>query len=181
MNKAVFLDRDGTLIEDKGYVHKIEDLKFLPGVFQALKQLQEEYKLIIVTNQSGIGRGYYTEKDYFNFREEFTKRLEKQRIRISREYFCPHHAEKGIGKYKIDCNCRKPKTGMIEEATRDFKLDLKKSWIVGDHYSDIVTGKNAGCRTIHVLTGHDKFVKEADYIAKDILEATQFILSQKDL
>jgi len=177
-NKAVFLDRDGTINVDKGYTFKKEDLELIPRVVEGLKLLQEGgYKIIITTNQSGIARGYFTEEDYFAFREEMHKRLEEQGVSISAEYFCPHHSEKGIGKYKVDCNCRKPKTGMLEEAARDFNLNLKDCWIMGDHESDIQVGKNAECKTIHILTGHVTIpIKEADFIARDMIEAAHYII-----
>jgi len=178
MDKAVFLDRDGTINVDKGYTHKIEDLEIIPGVVEGLKLLQESgYKLIIITNQSGIARGYFTEEDYFKFMKKMQETLQMKVVTINAEYFCPHHSEKGLGKYKIDCNCRKPKKGMLEEAARDFNLNLKDCWMIGDHESDIQVGKNAECRTIHILTGHVTVpIKEADFIARDMIEAAHYII-----
>ena len=178
MNKAIFLDRDGTINIDEGYVHKIEDLEFIPNVTEGLRRLQKEYQLIIVSNQTGIGRGYYTEEDYFAFRNEMHKRLKEQGILITAEYFCPHHPEKGIGKYRVYCNCRKPKIGMLEQAAQDFNLNLNECWMIGDNVSDIDAGKNANCRTIHVLTGEKKEpIVYADFVAKDLIEAANYILN----
>lgn len=131
MNKAIFLDRDGTINEDKSFTYQIKDLKFIENSLEGLKKLQKlNFKLIIITNQSGIARGIYTQKDYFTFRDEMHKRLKEQGISIAAEYFCPHHPEKGyageIKKLKINCNCRKPKAGMLEKAAKDFDLILKK-------------------------------------------------------
>ncbi len=173
-NKAVFLDRDGTINVDMNYewgsTYKIEDLEIISGVVEGLKILQKEYKLIVVTNQTTIGRGYCTEKDYFCFRNELLKKLNKQGVFLSAEYFCPHKPED-------NCNCRKPRTGMLEEAAKDLNLDLKNCWMIGDKIRDIVAGKNAGCRTIHVLTGPYKEDSSSDFIAKDMIEAAKYILN----
>ena len=105
MNKAIFLDKDGTINIDTGYTYKIEDLKFEKGAIKGLQLLQNSnYKLIIVTGQSGIGRGYYTEEDYFKFMQHMYSQLRRDGIKIDRDYFCPHHPEKAIGEYKISCN-----------------------------------------------------------------------------
>jgi len=181
MNKAIFLDRDGVINEDLDYVYKVEDLKFIPRAVDGLKLLNElKYKLIIVTGQSGIGRGYYSEESMDKFHEHMLQILRKEGIVINAIYFCPHHAEKGIGKYKIECECRKPKTGMIDNAKKDFDIELKESYIIGDKTDDIVMGKNAGCKTILVLTGkagNDKnYDVKPDFIAKDLYHAAKLIL-----
>jgi len=175
MNKAIFLDRDGTIVLDNGYVHKIEDFHLIPNVLEGLRILQDaDYKLIIITNQAGIGRGYYTKKDYFIFREYLHNYLKKNKISITEEYFCPHKPDD-------DCDCRKPKTGLLEKAVRRFNLNLNECWMIGDSEKDIEVGKNLGCKTIHVLTGHVKNpIKEADFVAKDLLEAAKFILRNKN-
>lgn len=182
MNKVIFLDRDGTIIQDKGYMHRIEDLEFLPFSVNGLKRLQNQgYALIIVTNQSGIGRGFCNELDYFNFRDFLHSELKRQGVLITAEYFCPHHPHGGIGKYKANCDCRKPKPGMLETAAKDFNLDLKECWMIGDKSSDIGAGKNAGCKTIHVLTGREK--KPApfpDFTVVNLVEAAKCILNHKN-
>ena len=157
MNKAIFLDRDGTINFDTGYINKVEDLEFIDYAILGLERMQSlGYQLIIVTNQAGIAKGKFTEEDYFAFRNEMHRRLKEKRVIISAEYFCPHHIEGTIEKYKIDCDCRKPKTGMLERAAKEKNLDLKKCWVIGDTSSDILAGKNAGCRTIQVLTGNQR-------------------------
>ncbi|OGJ13333.1 hypothetical protein A3K82_00340 [Candidatus Pacearchaeota archaeon RBG_19FT_COMBO_34_9] len=179
MDKIIFLDRDGTINEDSGHVYRLRELKFIPNMAEGLKKLQNAgYKFIILTNQAGIAKGLYHEQDYFLFREEMHRGLKEQGIIITAEYFCPHHRD-GIGKYRIDCNCRKPKTGLLEQAAKDFNLNLNDCWMIGDKNSDILAGKNAGCKTIHVLTGECKTpINYADFIAKDLVEAADYILSQ---
>ena len=180
MNKAIFFDRDGTIIKYGNHPHDIKKhLKFIKKSIKGLRKLKEtEYLMIIITNQAGIARGMYTEEDYFVFRDEVHKKLEKRGISIIAEYFCPHHPEKGLGKYKINCNCRKPKIGMLEQATTDFDLNLGECWVIGDNVSDIDAGKNAGCRTIHVLTGEKKEpITHADFVAKDLEAAADYILN----
>jgi len=145
--KAIILDRDGTLIEDKNYAYKIEDFELLPGVIEGLKLLQSDFLFFVVTNQSGIGRGYYSIQDFQNFNNHLIHILRKQKIEIIKTYFCPHLREDS-------CECRKPKTKYIEEIVKEFDIDINKSWMIGDHPSDIQFGINAGCRTIFLTTGH---------------------------
>jgi D-glycero-D-manno-heptose 1,7-bisphosphate phosphatase len=152
MNKAIFLDRDGVLNEDPGFLHRIEDLKFYPGVIDALIEFsQTDYIIVIVTNQPGIGRGYYTEKEYLAFEKEYLyelDRLSDGKIRIDKVYYCPHHPTAGIGKYKIVCECRKPASGMLLNAQKEFNIDFSLSYMIGDKRSDIQAGKTVGCKTI---------------------------------
>ena len=145
--RAIFLDRDGTLNKDSGYVHKIEDFELLPGVIEGLKLLQDEFIFIIITNQSGIGRGYYTVDDFQAFNNLLLTTLAKEGIEIEATYFCPHLKEE-------DCDCRKPKTKFLNQAVSEFKINLQDSWIIGDHPSDVLLGTNAGCNTVFLLTGH---------------------------
>ncbi len=145
--KAIILDRDGTLIEDKNYAYKIEDFELLPGVIEGLKLLQNEFLFFIVTNQSGIGRGYYTVEDFHRFNNHLIKILKNENIDIIKTYFCPHLRED-------DCECRKPKTKFIDIINDEFNIDLNRSFVVGDHPSDIEFGMNAGCKTIFLTTGH---------------------------
>ncbi|MAG50816.1 D-glycero-beta-D-manno-heptose-1,7-bisphosphate 7-phosphatase [archaeon] len=184
MKKVIFLDRDGTINEDSGFVYKIEDFKFLPKVIDSLKLLSKEnFKFIIVTNQSGIGRGYYTEEDFLRFNNHIVNELLKDGIKIEKTYYCPHHPEHGVGEYKMDCTCRKPKTGLVIKAKEEFGINLLESIMIGDHPGDVEMGKKAGCKTIYVLTGHGKRhevdSKEVNFIAKDLYEAAKWILNNK--
>ena len=170
MNKAIFFDRDGTINVDKEYIHRVEDFEFERRAIEGLKILQNlGCQLIIVTGQSGIGRGYYSEEDYHKFMDYMYSQLRRHNIIINGEYFCPHHPEKGIGEYKVDCDCRKPKTGMLEQAVKEFDIDLKESWVIGDKTDDIEMGRRAGCKTILVNTG--KAGKDGNYSVTPDYEA----------
>ena len=137
MNKAIFLDRDGTINVEKNYLYKIEDFEFLPGVVEGLKQLQNAgYLLIIITNQSGIARGYYTEENFFRLNNWMLRDLNNKGIRITHVYFCPHHPEATIERYKKDCNCRKPQLGLFIQACLDYNIDLTQSYAIGDKLRD---------------------------------------------
>jgi len=180
MYKAVFLDRDGTINVDNGYVHKIEDFRFIEGSIAGIRMLQEMgYKLIITTSQSGIGRGLYTEEDVKSVHAHMISELVREGITIDDIYFCPHHSEEGIGKYKIDCKCRKPKTGMIDEAVAEHDIDVRQSYVIGDKTADIAMGQNAGCKTVLVRTGKGgkdgKYDATPDIVAENLLEAAKMI------
>lgn len=144
-NKALFLDRDGVINVDKNYVHKIEDFEFTEGIFEVLKHFQAlGYLLIIITNQAGIGRGYYTESQFFTLTNWMINEFKKRGITISKVYYSPYHPQFGIGIYKKDSFCRKPKPGMILIAQKEFNIDLSQSILVGDKETDIEAGINAG-------------------------------------
>ena len=168
-NKAVFLDRDGVINIDKSYIHKIEDFELLDKVVEGLKLLRN-FKLIIITNQSGIGRGYYTKKDFLVFNNHLKNELLKEGIKINKTYFCPHKPED-------NCECRKPKIGLIKQAENDFNLDLSKCFLIGDRETDIITGKNAGCKTILIKRENVSFINgKPDFIANNLVEAADYIL-----
>lgn len=146
-NKAIILDRDGVLIEDKDYSYKIEDLKILPGVIEGLKYLRKYYIFFIVTNQSGIGRGYYTLEDFFKYNNHLISILNENDIKIEKTFFCPHVKED-------NCDCRKPNPKFLKEIASQWDVDLESSWMIGDHPSDIQFGINGGCKTVYMITGH---------------------------
>lgn len=175
MKRAVFLDRDGTLNKDMGRVKSVDKLEILPGVIDGLKMLTKKYTLIIISNQSGIGQSFYTEEDHQEVMKKMLVIFKKNGIHISAHYHCPHHPEKGIGEYKQDCDCRKPKNGMILQAAQKYDIDLKESWLIGDAERDIEAGKKSSCRTI--ILGTEK--KNADFAARDIKEAASIILSHQ--
>jgi len=174
--KAVFLDRDGVVVADRNYQFRISDMEILEGVPEAIISLNEAgFQVIIVSNQSGVARGYFSEKDVRKFNDYLASELKKAGARIDGMYYCPHHpTEAKVAKYRKDCDCRKPKPGMLLCAARDHNISLPKSWVVGDKDSDIGAGKAAGCRTIFV--GKDQS-KAADFFAKDLKDAVARILS----
>ena len=177
MVKAVFLDRDGCLNKDTMYPHKTEDFELLPGVVKGLKKLSKDFIFIIITNQSGIGRGIFTEKDMHNFNKKLINELKKENIEIKKIYHCPHTPQEV-------CDCRKPSTKYIKQAAKEFNIDIKSSWVVGDHPHDVEMGIKAGTKSVYLLTGHGTKHKadlnkkdiKPDFIAKDFLGATEFIL-----
>lgn len=183
MNKAVFLDRDGVINVEVDLLHKTEQLKLIEGSADAIKILNKDFYVIIVTNQPQVARGLCSEEDIQRINEVLKKELEKFDARIDGIYYCPHHPERGFPgenpRYKIECECRKPKIGMLKKAARDFDLDLESCFIVGDRTVDIKTGKNVNCRTILVKTGYagkdNKYGVKPDFVANNILEAAKLI------
>ena len=144
-NKAVFLDRDGVVNVDRGYVHCREDFHFQEGIFQLCRAAQTlDYLLVIATNQAGIGRGYYSELRFLELTEWMVRKFAEQEIEIARVYYCPYHPIHGVGRYKYDSPDRKPKPGMLLRAQADFDLDLKSSVLIGDKLSDIHAAQAAG-------------------------------------
>jgi len=176
MNKAIFYDRDGVLNEDTNYPYKIEDFILLPNVIEALTLLKDQFKFVIITNQSGIGRGYFTMDDFNNFNNHLLNILSKHNIKFEKTYVCPHTKED-------NCDCRKPKTTFIKQAEKEFNIDLEQSFLIGDHPHDIQLGKDAGIKTILMLTGHglkhkEEIQEKPDFIAHNLLEAAQWIMNQ---
>lgn len=147
MKKALFLDRDGVLNVDTGYLHKVEDLQWIKGAKEALKMAVDAgYELIVVTNQSGIARGYYTEQDVQALHEHMGNELAAIGAPVRAFYYCPHHVEGTVKEYTQECNCRKPLPGMIEQAINDWHIDPYMSFMVGDRESDMEAAQRAGVR-----------------------------------
>lgn len=171
---AVFLDRDGTLIEDRGNLSRPEQVVFYPDTFSALKKLQEHYLLIIVTNQRGISDGEIGREDADRVNAYVVQELEKKGIRITEVYVCPHKREEG-------CDCIKPKPYFLYQAAEKYHIDLKKSFSVGDHLHDVTFAENAGGKGIFVLTGHGEKhsadLTEDVTVVPGIREVAEFILS----
>jgi D-glycero-D-manno-heptose 1,7-bisphosphate phosphatase len=147
-NKAFFLDRDGVIVRNVPYLNTIKDLKLLPGVDSAIKLINSfGYKCIVITNQSGVARGIVSVDQIFSIHEYIKKSLEKAGAIIDAFYFCPHHVKGKIGMYTIECDCRKPRSGMYFRAAKDHNLSLANSIMVGDSNIDIEAGRNAGCES----------------------------------
>jgi len=170
-HKAIFLDRDGVINEDSGYVHKIEDLVILPEVPEALKILKkEEYKLIVVTNQSGIGRGLFTSADFMGVTREIERLLFLEGVTFDSVYYCPHHPED-------NCNCRKPNPGMFLRAIRDFNLDTEQCWMIGDKLSDIEPADKLGIKSILIESQYNRDFR--GFKRTNLYEAAQYILENE--
>lgn len=189
MERVVFLDRDGTLNQEVRYLYRPRDLVLLPGVPQALKLLKEAgYRLVVVTNQAGVARGYYGEEDVRKLHRHMNRVLEAEGVSIDAYYYCPHHPRYGVGIYKQACNCRKPGTGMFEMAQKQFQVDKARSFMVGDKLLDAEAGKNYGLTSILVGTGYGKEQHERDvaagkgflydYYAESMMEAARWILEK---
>lgn len=176
-NRAVFLDRDGTIMEDTNYVGDVERVILIPSAPAALKRLQQAgYKLFVVTNQSGVGRGYFTREAVEAIHAHLDEYLGKTGVRFDRYYVCPHHPED-------NCDCRKPKPKFLLEAAREYGIDLARSFMVGDRASDIQAGVTAGTKAILVLTGagRETLAKQEvnpDFVAEDIGGAATWILKR---
>ena len=184
MNKVVFLDRDGTVNVEVDYLHKKEDFKFEENADKAIKIINDlGYKVIVVTNQSGIARGYYTENDLKTLHVYLDEELNKIGAKVDAYYYCPHHPNAKLDEYKIDCECRKPEIGMFMEAAKDFSIDFSKSIIVGDKISDLEAGVRLGMKTVLVETGHGAEEKDKIYFKTDIcknLYEFALILNEKN-
>lgn len=172
---AVFLDRDGTINHDTGYVSNPDELVLLPGAAVAIKRLNKNgIKAIVVTNQSGVGRGYFTEADVRAVNERLEELLLLDGARLDGIYYCPHRPEEG-------CGCRKPETGLLERAVAEHGVDPGASFMVGDKADDVGLAKRAGAKAILVLTGkgveeEEKLDESPDFVAEDILDAVTWIL-----
>lgn len=184
---AAFLDRDGTLNEEVNFVRTPEQLEMLPGAGPSVRALNERGIVVcVISNQSGVGRGYYTEEDLVPIHEKLERELDRSGARIDRIYYCPHHPTAGIPPYNVVCTCRKPAIGMLLQASRDFGLDLSRSFVVGDRIVDVQAARNAGATSILVLTGYGPHALEEcreqgvvpDYVVADIAEATKIILQK---
>jgi D,D-heptose 1,7-bisphosphate phosphatase len=187
---AVFLDRDGVIIRDVDNLTKPEQIELLPNTAKALKLLnKEKIPVIVITNQPVIARGWITEQDIEEIHKVLKEKLAEKNASIDAVYYCPHHPNANLTQYKQVCECRKPEPGMLLQGARDFNINIRDCYLVGDRKSDILAGKKAGCKTtIFVKTGIDKPINSGsvskselenvkpDYVCKDILEAVELIL-----
>jgi D,D-heptose 1,7-bisphosphate phosphatase len=185
VNKAIFLDRDGTIVVDVGYMNNPSQIEFIPGSIDALKKINASgYKAVVITNQAGVARGLLTEDMLQTIDKTLHKHILSGGAHLDALYYCPHHAEHGHYPYKQACECRKPHPGLLKKAERDLKIDLAQSFMIGDRTSDIEAGKRVGTKTVLILNdanrGEEKNLKEQpDHIAKNLLEAVNWILNGK--
>jgi D-glycero-D-manno-heptose 1,7-bisphosphate phosphatase len=186
LKKAVFLDRDGTINVEKDYLYRAEDFQFIDGVPQAIRRLKDAgYLVVVVTNQSGVARGYFSREDVDVLHCHLQSELSRVGTSIDAFYFCPHHPQKGVGELRVDCDCRKGRPGLLLQAAADLSIDLKRSFMVGDKVADIEAGCAAGCLSILVRTGYgdgevDKaLLVGAGAVVDDLPKAVDFILSSE--
>ena len=156
MKKALFLDRDGVINEDYGYVHDIKSFNFIPDIFDLCRvAVTRGYLIIIVTNQAGIGRGLYSEEEFLDLTLKVERIFSDNDVQISKTYYCPHHPEHGLGVYRKICNCRKPASGMFDLAKQEFGIDMRRSIMIGDKLSDLQAANASGVAGL-VLMGRDE-------------------------
>jgi len=180
----VFLDRDGTLIEERGYLDRLDLLSLFPYTIDAIRLLNRAgYATVVITNQAAIGRGVIEQRFLHTVHAEIDARLAHGHARIDRYYFCPHHPDADIAEFRRVCDCRKPAPGMIEQACREMDLDPARSVMVGDRWLDVRCGQRAGARSVLVRTGHGAHEEErphdnlrADAILNNLMEAAGWIL-----
>jgi len=170
--RAVFLDRDGVLNFDSGYLANTNKLKILPKVIEGLQKIKKlGFKSIIISNQSGVARKYFDLKTMWAIDTKLKKLINKKEILLDDSFYCPHHPD-----FDKNCNCRKPKIGLIKKALKRYRLDTSKSFFIGDNMEDVLCGKNAGCKTILVPKNLNKHVQaKPNFIAKDLIEAACWI------
>jgi D-glycero-D-manno-heptose 1,7-bisphosphate phosphatase len=185
---AVFLDRDGTMIHEVQFLRRYEDVTWFPSTIDAIRLLNRAGFLVCVTtNQSGIGRGLYSEADVLQIHARMTDALVTSDARIDAWFYCPHHPEAAVEALRQVCECRKPSTGMIQSASRQFAIDLSRSFVVGDRITDVGLAARAGARGVLVRTGygentireHDGVVPGASLVAENLMQATAWILGER--
>ena len=182
----MFLDRDGTINVERNYLHRIADFSFIPGAPEAIRRLKAAgFLVIVVTNQSGVARGYFDEAAVHALHEHIQQLLAARGTRIDGFYHCPHHPIEGVGEYRVDCDCRNGSPGMLLQAAREHGIDLNQSFMVGDKLADIEAGRAAGCRSILVRTGYgtseeSRIVEQfpESWICEDLADAVEYILEK---
>jgi D-glycero-D-manno-heptose 1,7-bisphosphate phosphatase len=178
LHPAVFLDRDGTINVERDYLHRVEDFAFIPGAPEAIRRLKAAgFLVIVVTNQSGVARGYYPREAVCRLHEYLQGELRKSGAAIDGFYVCPHHPTEGVGDYRLDCNCRKGAPGLLLQAASDHRIDLRRSFMVGDKLADIEAGVAAGCQPILVRTGYgDKEERQSGCAMISRAQSRSFLL-----
>lgn len=183
---AVFIDRDGTISEEVGYVNHPSRFRLFPFAAEAIKTLNENgWLAIVVTNQAGVARGYFSEDLIGNVHDQLRRELQLGSAQLDAIYYCAHHPSLGEPPYRLDCDCRKPKTGLIERAASDFEIDLDASWMAGDRYGDVELARNAGLKSAFVLSGYGRgeweyqrhlWKHKPDIVCENLLEAVKNML-----
>ena len=183
MRKAIFLDKDGTVVEDVPYNCDVRLIRLMPGVPEGLRRLQGAgYALIVVSNQAGVARGLFSTAALGQVEMKLGALLEGEGVRLDRFYYCPHHPEGRVAMYATVCDCRKPSPGLLIQAASDYAIDLGTSWMIGDILHDVEAGRRAGCRTVLIDNGHETewhlgAYRCPDAIAADVAGAADIILA----
>src|SRR5512145_1749179 len=187
--RAVFLDREGTLNEEVGYLDSAGKLQMIPEAFEAVRRINESgMKAVVVTNQAGVAKGLFSEKFVRDVNDRIQGLFIEYGAQIDRFYYCPHHPSEGVDPYRKICDCRKPEPGLLQQAAQDLDIDLARSYMIGDHLRDVETARRVGAKGILVTTGHgaDQLktsgitaANQPDYVAKNILEAVDWILKDR--
>jgi D-glycero-D-manno-heptose 1,7-bisphosphate phosphatase len=187
--RAVFIDRDGTVSEEVGYVNHPTRYRVFPYTAPAIKLLNDAGVLaVLVTNQAGVARGYFAEEMIGQVHDLLRQALARGGAQLDAIYYCPHHPSVGAPPYRLDCDCRKPRPGLIERAARDLDIDLPASWMIGDRYGDVELARNAGVRSAFVLSGYGRgeweyqragWQHEPDLVADDLLAAVRAIIARR--
>ena len=188
MNRALFIDRDGTLSEEVGYINHPERFRLFSYAAEAIKRLNENgWLAIVTTNQAGVARGYFSEEMIQTVHKRLEDELAMGGARLDAVYYCAHHPSVGEPPYRVDCDCRKPKPGLITKAAKDFQVDLGNSWMVGDRYSDVQLARNAGVKSAFVLSGYGRgewehqretWTEQPDMVAENLLEVVLNIVEE---
>jgi D-glycero-D-manno-heptose 1,7-bisphosphate phosphatase len=183
---AVFIDRDGTISEEVGYINHLSRFRLFPYAAEAIRLLNEKgWLAIVVTNQAGVARGYFSEDVIIRVHDQLTRDLQADSAQLDAIYYCAHHPSVGKPPYRLDCDCRKPKPGLIDFATKDFEINLAQSWMVGDRYGDVELARNAGLHSALVLSGYGRgeweyqrhtWQHQPDLVSENLLEAVKQIL-----
>lgn len=182
--RAVFLDRDGTINEEVNYLARAEDVRLIPGSARAIARLNAAgVPVVVVSNQSGLARGYFDEADLASVQVRLNRMLRAEGARVDAYYFCPHHPEGSVEHYALACDCRKPAPGLVLQAAAEMNLRLAGSFMVGDRLLDVACGRAAGLTGVLVRTGHDdgppgQGLEEPDHVADDLAGAVEWILSR---
>lgn len=185
-NRAIFLDRDGTLVYPRHYPRKPEELVICEGVVGPLRRLQRAgFMVVLITNQAGVAKGHLTEADLARMHASLAGRLELAGVHLDAVYYCPHHAHGIVPEYSVSCDCRKPAPGMLLRAAADYSIDLVHSWFIGDILDDIEAGRRAGCRTVLVDLGTESLpsspIRQPEFVARDTAHALRIIAMRERL
>lgn len=186
LQQALFIDRDGTLVHPRHYPSQPHELQLYDGIGPGLQQLQQSgFRLILITNQSGVAHGYFGVADLERMHAHLANELARLQVRLDAVYYCPHHPQGSVAELSIVCDCRKPNPGLLTRAAAEWRIDLHRSWFVGDILDDVEAGKRAGCRTVLVDLGTEAAppyeLRAPEFVARDTAHALAMIIAAERL